>query len=217
MEFKNMPLPKKIEHIWEYYKIHIFAVIFAVGAVIWLVNRFIINPAPKMYTGIAIYGPHVSIEEINRFNDYINEKVIPDGVNEAVETTNFFFTEGTESEDAIQDADMLNKFNTYMFSLQLDIFIGTEDDLRSCVKSEYVDPITEYLGEDRVKELEDAGLVIYDSATENGEEQPFGISLENSGIINGLESLKGEKWYLGFVPIEGREEKAANTAEAIIN
>ncbi|ADL50368.1 hypothetical protein [Clostridium cellulovorans] len=37
MEFKNMSFKKKREHIWEYYKLHIFAVIFAIVFVSYII------------------------------------------------------------------------------------------------------------------------------------------------------------------------------------
>lgn len=216
MKFKDMTPKQKAEHIWEYYKIHIFAVICTAALAAYLIYRFFINPMPGMYVGIAVYGPHLSAEETEAFNAYLNEHVIDPNLNEAVDTVNFFFTEGSGSEDKIQDSDMLEKFYTYLYSTQLDIFIGTEEDLRSCVKAEFLTPVTELMTQTETDALEEKEMLLYDKAEDDDEEKPYGISLADSSVLKQIGILQDDTYYLGFIPIEERMEKSAKTAKELI-
>ncbi len=216
MNFKELSFPKKIEYIWEYYKIHIISVISVVALGIWLVNRLVLNPPPEVCMGIAIYGPYVQTDKIAELNNYLNEKLIPPDVNETIETVNFFFTEDTEAEDVVQDADMKNKFYTYLYSMQLDLLILNEEEFKSCIKAEFLTPVTDFLSADTVGELEDNGKLLYDSVTDGGEQLPYGISVADSAVFKDLGILDDDAYYIGFVPIDGKEEKTAQAALELI-
>lgn len=216
MEFKDLTLKKKIEHIWEYYKLHIIGTIFITACIAMFINHTFINPDPELYCGIAIYGPHLSTEEIQKTDSYLTEKNVPPEVNEAVTTLNFFFTDGTEGEDVIQDEEMLNKFYTYLYALEIDLFIGNKEDFESCVKADFIDPLTDYLPENTVRTFEEKGLVYYSKAPEDKKENAYGIEIKNSALFKSIGILQDDTYYLGFVPLEGREEKSSKTALEIL-
>lgn len=216
MEFKDLTFLKKIEHIWEYYKIHIIGTIF-IAVCFWMfINHTFINPDPELYCGIAIYGPHLSTEETQKIDAYLTEKNVEPDVNEAVTTLNFFFTEGTEGEDVLQDEDMLNKFYTYLYALEIDLFIGTKEDFENCVKADFIDPLTDHLPAPTVKTFKDKGLLYYSKAPEDEEEKAYGIEVKNSALFREINILQDDTYYIGFVPLEGRKEKSAKTALEIL-
>ena len=217
MEFKELTPKKKLEHIWEYYKIHIISLIAIIGVIIWGVNHFILHPEPTVCCGVAVYGPHISVDTVQELENRLTAGIVPQGVNEKAEVTNFFFTEGKSSEDVIQDQDMLNKFYTYLYSLQLDIFIGNKEDTEACIKADFLNPVDKYFGEEEMKAFEDGSRLLYGMGSEDKEEKPYAIKIENSALANELGILNDDEYYIGFVPIEGREETAKKAVEMFVD
>lgn len=216
MEFKELSPKKKAEHIWEYYKIPIIGAIMTIVIVCAMFNRLVLNPEPTNFCGIAIYGPHISVDTITSLENTLTSAVVPAENNEAVNIINFFFTEGKKEEDILQDQDMLNKFYTYLYAMELDIFIGTEEDLRNCISAEFLSPITDFLPNNKVEELTKKGLVLNGKITEDSDEQPFGIELSDSALFKQQNVLNDKKYYLGFIIIEGKKDKTASTALEIL-
>lgn len=216
MEFKDLDFKHKLEHIWEYYKIPIFGTIFAVIVVISLFDHWVLHPDPELYCGIAVYGPHVESEKLTALDDLLTQKNVEPGVNEAVITTNFFFT--PNGDDSVQDADMLDKFYTYLFTMQVNLFIANKEDLESCVKAEYVNPINKLISKEKLAEFDEKGYVLYTEATENKETLPYGIALTDSKLLKSFGILQDDTYYLAYIPSDDniKKENTLKTAELLL-
>ena len=111
---------------------------------------------------------------------------------------------------------MLDKFYTYLYSMQLDLFMGTEDDIKSCIEAGFLMPITDYLPEETINELNESGLIVYGISPDDKEEQPYGISLANSAIIKNTGLSEENTFFIGFLPPKERMENTKKTAMELI-
>ena len=78
MEFKELTPKKKLEHIWEYYKIHIISLIAIIGVIIWGVNHFILHPEPTVCCGVAVYGNRVTLNSLELLMSLNNDEEDPE-------------------------------------------------------------------------------------------------------------------------------------------
>lgn len=208
LKFKDLDNKKKIEHIWEYYKIPIIGAILIIIVIISFVLK---EPEPNLYCGIGIYGPHVSMDNLNILTSTINSKAqVPEG--ESVEITDFYLTE----DDKLQDVDMVNKFNTYIMTLQLHLLMSNADRFTEFIQAEYIVPVTEYLSEEDVAMLDAENLIYYAKGPSDSEEQPYGIRIDNAKLFKDNNILQDEEIYAGFVPIMENSEKTLNVINSII-
>lgn len=80
--FKQLTMKKKMEHIREYYTIHIISVIVGIIVIYSMLNIWVINPAMRPFINLTFIGQVVDFEkadqlkvELNdRFPEYTNKK-----------------------------------------------------------------------------------------------------------------------------------------------
>ncbi len=216
MEFKELSPKQKAQYIWDYYKIHIIAFIAILGIAVWAVNHFIIHPEPTVCCGIAVYGPHIDIDTADAMEQIITSNITSPEENLKAEISNFFFTEGSGSEDQIQDKDMLDKFYTYLYAMQLDIFIGNEEDTQACVKADFLSTVDEYITPEQKAEFEKDGRLLYGKDSDDEEELPYAVRINDPPLFKSLDILKDDTYYISFVPIEGREEKTKKAGQLFL-
>lgn len=88
--FKKLSTKKKIEHIKEYYTIHIVSVIIGIIVIYSFVNIWVINPVKKPFVNITFLGQVVDHEKVDqlerelieKFPQYTNDKetILVDGL-----------------------------------------------------------------------------------------------------------------------------------------
>ena len=86
MTFDEMTREEKIEHIWEYYKLHIIGGILALIFIFSLLNTFIFNPAPDVVLDLTVRAPidHYDMDGQIVIVDALEEILIEEGANEMV-------------------------------------------------------------------------------------------------------------------------------------
>ncbi len=216
MDFKELSPKQRAQYIWDYYKIHIIAFAAVIGILIWGVNHFILHPDPTVCCGIAIYGPHIDIDTSDAMESIITSNITSPEENLKAEISNFFFTEGSGSEDQIQDKDMLDKFYTYLYAMQLDIFIGNEEDTQACVKADFLSTVDDYITPEQKAEFEKDGRLLYGKDSDDEEELPYAVRINDPPLFKSLNILKDDTYYISFVPIEGREERVKKAGQLFL-
>ena len=216
MEFKELTPKQKAQYIWDYYKIHIISAIAVICIAVWGINHFILHPDPEICCGIAVYGPHIDINGIDTMEEMITAKITEPEENLKAEVTNFFFTEGSSSEDQLQDRDMLDKFYTYLYALQLDIFIGNAEDTQSCVKADFLSTVDEYISPEQKAAFEKEGRLLYGKDSDDEDEMPYAVELKNNSFLKGLNILNDDTYYISFVPVKDREERVKKAAQLFL-
>ncbi|MBQ9518446.1 MAG: hypothetical protein IJR59_00940 [Firmicutes bacterium] len=215
MDFKELSPKQKAQFIWDYYKIHIIAAVVIAGIAIWGINHFILHPEPAVCCGIAIYGPHIDIDTTDAIEEMITAKITEPDENLKAEITNFFFT-GGEGEDKLQDRDMLDKFYTYLYALQLDIFIGNEEDTQACIKADFLSTVDDYITPEQKAEFEKDGRLLYGKDSDDEEELPYAVKITDNAFLKSFDILRDDTYYIAFVPIDGREEKAKKAGQLFL-
>lgn len=210
MNFKELPFNKKIEHIWEYYKFHIFGTLFLIVVVCSLLYYMVFNPPKELYAGVGIYGQHVTETAMNNLYSSLNSIVSDTGYE--VEITNFY----RSPNDPMMDAEMDQKLNTYMFAQQLHLLISNSEDLDVFVSSEYTIPLTEVISEQELSAYDEAGLLHYAIDPVDNTEKPFGISMQNSALIKDNNILEGEVSYISISPMYDNMENTINILRELL-
>ncbi len=213
MTFKDLTFKKKVEHIWEYYKWLILGVIFVTFVGGSMVYAMAIKPKTVNYAGIAVYGTHLPMENIDKLTNEINQSL---GLSEpnSVTVTNYFFQEG----DDLFNVDVERKFITYLYSLETHVITAMESDMKTFIESEYVAPLSDYLTQEELDTLNKEGRVIYMTDPLDGKEKPFAINIDNSRIFDEFQVFEGEEQssYIGIVPVKDYDENIKAVVREII-
>ncbi len=71
-----------MEHIWEYYKLHIIAGVIVLWFIGWMLNHYIINPPAEITLDVSVFAEYAVTEELDALNDVLDAAVFEEGVNE---------------------------------------------------------------------------------------------------------------------------------------
>lgn len=205
MTFKELDTKGKIEHIWEYYRLRIFMIIFLVFVGISIIYTIFIKPHPNLYCGIAMYDQFISIDDTEAMTDELNTKFNLNTKEYTVEIQSFY----TDQNDVMVEAELNQKFNTYIYASQFNLLLGNEEDTNTFISSEYVAALDDYLSDDEIAELDEQGLVLYALDPYSNETKPMAVKLVNSALISKYNLYTDSDCYISFVPMP--DEYTENT------
>ena len=205
MTFKELDTKGKIEHIWEYYRLRIFMIIFLICVGISIIYSIFIKPHPDLYCGVAMYDQFISIKDNEAIIDELNSKFNLDGKEYTVDIQSFY----TDQNDVMVEAELNQKFNTYIYASLFNILLGDEEDTNTFIKSEYVTPLSDYLTEEEIKAYDEKRLVLYALDPYSKQTKPMAIKLQNSALLNKYGLYQDRECYLSFVPMP--DEYTENT------
>ncbi len=207
MTFRDLSKKKKLEYIWDYYKLHIIGTILAVLALSSLIYTMFIRVPDTNFCGVAIYGQFLSALNTDKMTADLNKELnLPEHT--SVQLQNFY----SDSTDVMVEADLNRKFNTYVYALEFHLLLSNAENTKNFTQVEYTAPITDYLSAEKVDELKKKGLVLDAKDPETGELKPYGISLKNSKILKKYNLFQNDTPYISFVPIVDNTE---NTLKAL--
>jgi hypothetical protein len=102
---------------------------------------------------------------------------------------------------------MEQKFITYLYSLELHLVAANQEDTEMFIDSEYIAPLTDYLSEDELNELDAKGMVLYHTDPLDNTEKPFAVNIDSSALLNKYNIFTTEESaYLSVIPIEGYQD-----------
>ncbi len=197
MTFKELDTKGKIEHIWEYYRLRIFMIIFLIFVGISVIYAIFVKPHPDLFCGIAMYDQFISIADNESMINELNNKFNLDGKEYTVDIQSFY----NDSDDVMIEAQLNEKFNTYIYASQFNILLGDKEDTDVFISSEYVAPLSDYLTDEEIKEYDAMGLVEYALDPYSNQTKPMAIKLQNSAILNKYSLYQDRECYLSFVPM----------------
>lgn len=82
VDYKDLTRQQKMEHIWEYYKLHIIAGVIVLWFIGWMLNHYIINPPAEITLDVSVFAEYAVTEELDALNDVLDAAVFEEGVNE---------------------------------------------------------------------------------------------------------------------------------------
>ncbi len=216
-DFKKMPFKKKLEHIWEYYRVNIFLTIAGILLAGSLINTIFINPAPKTYVGIAVYDNYINSEIIEKLNNDFTKKYVPEEENLQVKFTTYYDVES----DPTVAVDMARKFEMLLYAKELDLIITgvnpktKKDYFSGFARQGIIAPLDKLYTKEELNKFEEEGLLLYCEDSE-GNKRPFGVSTKNTtSILKDYEGFNQETRYIGISNITEKADRAKEILSAI--
>lgn len=213
MTFKDLSTKEKIEHIWEYYRLRIFMIIFIIGTLISIIYTVFIKPHPDTYCGIAMYNQFISIEDIDTLTTELNTQFNLNPNEYTVDVQSFY----SDDTDILLEANLNQKFNTYIYASQFHLLLGSEENTRTFITSEYMAPLSDYLSEEKISELDSQGKILYAIDPYSNENKPMAINISDSGLLKKYNLYQDTGCYIGFVPMPDNGENTMNVFNAFLN
>ena len=187
-------------------------ILFLIGVGLSLIYSIFIKPHPDLYCGIAMYGQFVSISDINSLSDELNKKF---NLNEREYTVDIqsFYSDDT---DVMVEAELNQKFNTYIYASQFHLLFGDEEDTRKFISSEYMTPLSDYLSDEEIASLDSQGKILYDIDPYSKENKPMAINIKNSSLLKKYNLYQDRDCYIGFVPMPDNGDRTLNVLNAFL-
>lgn len=217
-EFKKMSFKKKVEHIWEYYRVNIFLTIFFLALAGSLINVIFINPAAKTYAGVAFYDNYVNSDVIAELNNDFTKKFVPEEENLQVKFSSYYSSES----DPTVAVDMAQKFEMLLYAKEIDIIVTGknektgEDYFSGFAKQGLIAPLDQLYSKDELDQFEQKGILLYCQDGE-GKKRPFGVCAKNTtSILKDYKGFKQEIKYVGISNITERPENAKKVLNSLV-
>ena len=203
--FKKMSGKEKLDHILEYYKLHIAVVVFLMIFAGSLINHYIINPNPEVYAGVGFYHTFLSDNKIVLINDTLTENLTDKDKNEAVSVYTFYEIEGNVMAGVESD----QRFQMLYMSEDLDVLVGEEEAFKTMAYSGYVGELENFLSDDEIKKYESQGKILEcDNEISEGKKYAYAVRVDNSKIIGLVPDIKNNTLYMGFARNSIRKDNA---------
>ena len=195
---REMTFKGKLQHIWEYYKLHLMA--FAVILIIIgsLINIWLINPRQKTVLFIAWNAGIAVHEQLSAAADILAEGIVENQKRETVEVSLFFAPEGDPQ------SEMANtmRLTAMVAAGAIDVFILDNDLLVEYTERGLIQPVEEILSGLRTADPviyaevdERLAYVLHTSEEKNPEGRLMGVSISNSPLLSELGFDEEELWF----------------------
>jgi len=209
-KLREMPFKKKMEYIWDYYKIPIIvtiAIIFVIGS---FINSRFINPAPDAALFVVWNAGFATDEQLNSMKETFETKIIDEEKNEDVIITTFF----TMAEDPSISMINIQRLAAMLAAGEIDVFLVGSQMLEEYALLGYLQPMESVLAEIRVinpavYERINENIVRGDIETEDRStaERIIGINVSDSSLVNKIGFYVNELFF-GISITAGQKENA---------
>lgn len=195
MEFKDLTFKKKIEHIWEYYKVHILGtLLFAVIIGSWIYNAKF-RPQKELFAGLAIID--------YRFPDNYYDDPLYNRINEALGL------EGTDSEVRIEYfyddpsqpdfmSNMIDKFGAMLLTGDVNMMIMNEASMVEYAANDYLLDLSLVYTDEELENMEKEGMLIKTASELDSNEKYYAVSLKNSTSMTDMPGFDPGENYIGI-------------------
>lgn len=82
IDYKDLSTADKIDHIWEYYKLHFIFGGIAILFIGWMLNHYIFNPPAETTLDVTVFAQFAQPEVQYELEDILNNIVVQEGENE---------------------------------------------------------------------------------------------------------------------------------------
>ncbi|MDO5389397.1 MAG: hypothetical protein Q4F63_09200 [Clostridia bacterium] len=212
MTFNELDTKGKIEHIWEYYRLRIFMIIFLLAVAVSFIYSIFIKPHPDLYCGMAMYGQFISIEDNTALIDELNQKFQLDPREYTVDIQSFY----SDDTDPLVEAELNQKFNTYIYASQFHLLLGSEENINAFVSAEFVSPLSDYLTKEEISQLETQGKVLYAVDPATNENKPMAVNISNSALLKKYNLYSDTDCYVAFVPMPDNGDHTMNVFNTLL-
>lgn len=203
-DFKNLSFKKKLQYIWDYYKLIIAVCILVIYALCYFAFRHFTYSEPELY---AAYVNLVMGSETET-------NIITNSPIKLQAYTNLVLTDNTDSLDYSYAYASQAKILASIDSEQLDVVIANEEAFAAFAQNGYLCNIEDYLSvasPDLASKLQEYYVSNVDLSTEAILEYPMGLDLSCSKYIQDAEFP--EKVYLAVIANSNRRDAALRYIE----
>lgn len=209
-KFKELKRKEKVEYIWEYYRLHIFAGIFVLIVIGSFLNIWVFNPPPKSAVSVNFVGSSIFADNTEPLEKELNPIIVTEemGNKKVFINTYIFGMKDPQMQMATQ-----TKFIANISARELDVLILDKEQFDSLVLQGSMLPLDQVFSEDELGKLTDR--LLKGKSEEDTNEQIYGIDITDnekiktvmvgdSDIVIGVvsntlkieESKKVIKWFL---------------------
>jgi len=195
---REMTFKEKLQHIWEYYRLHLMVLVVILIIAGSLINIWLINPRQKTVLFVAWNAGFAMQEQLTAVADVLAEGVVENTKKETVEVSLFFAPEGDPQ------SEMANtmRLTAMVAAGAIDVFILDNELLIEYTERGLIQPVEEMLGGLRTAEPvvyaevdERLAYVLHTSEEKNPEGRLMGVSISNSPLLSELGFDEEELWF----------------------
>ena len=210
MSFKN-----KLEYIWEYYKIHIVALLIVLFIIGSLINAWFINPTPETALFISWNAGFTTDEQLTELAEVIQLQIIHEGAKEVVAIDRIFMND----EDPQMSMTSITQLVAMISAGVIDIFILDSVLLENYSLSTFIQPMDDILAEVKLANptvyeriMGEAKYAEYSLEEDNVAVRLMGIGIGNTPLLMDLGFHEQELYFAASITAGN----ADNIARALI-
>jgi len=205
-KWKAMTPAQKREHIWEYYKLHIIAVLCVVALAGWFIHYELTYVEPQMFVVVTNMVDLQMNDEI--YHPFLEEYgyEVYDGAVSMHQNLFFDFSDNSMWESNA------NGMNTLMALFELgdqDLFISIEKIYATCASDGAMLDLSTVLPKELLEKYEDK--LMYTRDDEESEFYPCGVKVDGNPWIEKMQ--KNYRGYIGIIENSDDHEMAADFIE----
>lgn len=211
-KLKDMSLGKKVEYIWEYYRIHGLIIGLVIALVIYLIY-VALNPAPISVFEAAIIDSPMVEETWTEFGDEFSDHLGIDPEKQVI-TLNTNYAFGSSIDYSV---NMRQVLMARISANEIDVIIAPESEFISYAKNGYFKDLAEQIPTDIYSKITDqlflSDTVVegYEITPEDEEVNAYGIYINDTTFFQ-ENSYSEDPYILGIM---GNSDHTENTLEFI--
>lgn len=211
MEFKDLTFPKKIEHIWEYYKVHIFGtLLFLFIAVTWFYNAKL-APHKELVAGVGILNYKLPEFYEDPLYPVINDAL---GLKDTNAEVRIEFFDASDSEAGM---DIVAKFGAMLLSGDVTVLVMDEATMEAYAYEDYLLDLTTVYTKEEISKMEDENLILSYSTETVPEVKPYAICLKNSTLMKRLPEYDTQDKYIAIFGAVEDKKNPKRVVDALID
>lgn len=205
-KLSEMNFKKKLEYLWEYYRVHAFATI-AVGILVFYIIKTIVTPDIKTQLYVAIINNSIETTALEELQIEVEELLQINPDSEDIVINSSFYFNGTPD----YEMNMRQALVAYISAQDVDIIIAPESEMYSYSYNGFLYPLSEFLPTDIYSSLTDYFYLT--DQEDDPKETVYGIYLNDTDLFKNNARLDPEDPYI--LGVIGNNVNQNNSVEFI--
>jgi len=195
---REMTFKEKLQHIWEYYKLHLMAVAVILIIIGSIINVWLINPRQKTVLFVAWNAGFAMHEQLTAVADVLADEIVEDKKRETVEVSLFY----APASDPQSEMANTMRLTAMVAAGAIDVFILDNDMIAEYTERGLIQPLEEIVAGVRTTNPvlyaevdERLAYVLHTSEEKNPEGRLMGVGINNSPLLSELGLNQEELWF----------------------
>lgn len=174
-KFKTLSTKKKIEFIYDYYKLPIIAVLLGIIIISYMV--YSIATKQDTYCNITYYGSNANSEELSTIKDTLNERILSDDKKSSIFVDSIFVSPNSSYGD---DPTSTQAFAVKLAANEIDILLLNKNYFDYFAAQGMLLNLNSLPGFDSLNFIENDLITVKD---QSGNENLYGIKINNLNLL----------------------------------